>query len=538
MKWVYSIALALIIYVSCEKMPQSPKTDKIVDQESLLNLSVSDSTDTLYLSGAKQVLFKVELNGQIFDSCQVKIDGYLLYRRHPSISLYFDSRNYEDGLYHFEYIAYSHLPPDSVRKYCLYFADTLNAPVIIINHAQSRVDLSIPDGADTLYVSGMEQIQFKVELNGQVFDSCQVKIDGLLLIRRHPYISFPIYSKNYADGLHHFEYIAYTHQAPDSVHKYYLYFADTLIAPVIIDNRPAEPISISEAKPVNGKLQIEWEKYQGRHFQSYQVFRGSNYLPSATITDQNVAYWRDPEYIGGATEYRVGIIIADQDVVIGPPQGVDYAIPVLEVMKIDCKKIEFKWTKCPFDSVFYYYDIQRADDGRDEFEAGDRLVRISDVKDTSFIDSALVFGYTIYYRLGLGSRKSRLEGQSKASFFGYEIYQFDNLRYNHQMNLIYLIYGSGPTMVYDASSMELVSSHHVHPVFSEDGQSAYRWIDDTHIASLDPITLATIKEYNIQDIVGENIRVPGQYLGANNNRILLPDVLISWVRIIMRIPFW
>jgi len=36
-----------------------------------------------------------------------------------------------------------------------------------------------------------------------------------------------------------------------------------------------------------------------------------------------------------------------------------------------------------------------------------------------------------------------------------------------------------------------------------DCQSACRIIDETHFASIDPITFSTIKEYNIQDIVGQ-----------------------------------
>lgn len=405
-----------------------------------------------------------------------------------------------------------------------YCSEMPESPHFIDYEIESRVDVKAAEGMDTLRIFGNYKMDFTVNLNGHIVDFTKLVFnDSLIYDTSNAIIKEYVFnSKNNKDGWYSLKYIIRSHLPPDSLRSFSVWFDDTTTFAVLIDNDSQPlPITITSAQPINGKLQLKWTRYEGAGFQQYVIYRTSfeTYQMVETISNPAKNYWRDPEYLAGNWGYFIQLKAKDQ-AVDGDKKRVVYNVPELSLENIDNHRIELHWDRCLFDSTFGYYVIHRTyQSPEDLWYTSSQWKIISNIDETMTLDTDLIFGDLIFYELKMFSKSN--DGylrDHKSIYFGFTTSRFETIFYSEQNSLFYLI--GSQTNILDANTFEVLSTHSMYPKFSIDGKNAYIRINNTQLAKIEPLTMETIKVYNVQEIIGNELTI-GDFAVANDNRVLV-----------------
>ena len=405
-----------------------------------------------------------------------------------------------------------------------------SSPTIFeLDEKESSTEINIFEGQDTIYVWGEINFIYQPRLAGQLFDSLKVYLDKKRIYSLHDpsYFLAPSYgigisfnSKEHTDGWYKLKYLTYSHLAPDSTSRLYSYFTDTTAVTINIDNAPPEKIKNIESQIVDGKLQISWPKYNRGNFQHYQIVKNENRNSSYTITDNEITFWRDPDYVGGDDIYRINIKAADQ-VAEGFINEISYSLPIVNAERSNSDGIQISWTKCLFDSAFTNYSIMRRLGSRGDWE---KISELNSIADTSYFDPIFLFGDRINYRIDVLSPQSTTSGNSNFSYFGTAIPSFLELKYSVNQNLIYLLNPNAmdpTTHIINAETMNILQTNNVSvPILSNDCSKAYYISLPSNIISVDPLTFEPIKEYKLPDYIERELSYIDEVSAANNGRII------------------
>jgi hypothetical protein len=394
---------------------------------------------------------------------------------------------------------------------------------------QSSTIIDIFDGQDTINVWGKLNFIYQPKLSGQIFDSLKVYLDKKKIYALYDAYLFSGYnnsigisfnSKEHADGWYKLKYLTYSHLVPDSTSRLYSYFIDTTSVTINIDNAPPQSIMNIESQIVNGKLQISWPKYIRGNFQHYQIVKNENKNTSYTITDNEITFWRDPDYVGGDDIFRINIKAADQ-VAQGFINEISYSLPIVDAERSNSDGIQISWTKCLFDSTFTKYSIMRRLGSRGDWE---KIGELNSIADTSYFDPIFIFGDRINYRLDVLSPQSTTTGNSNFSYFGTAIPSFLQLKYSNSQNLIYLLNPNAmdpTTHIMNAETMNINRTINATvPIFSNDCSKAYYISLPSSLISVDPQTFAMIEEYKLPDFIERELSYIDEVKAANNGRII------------------
>lgn len=166
---------------------------------------------------------------------------------------------------------------------------------------------------------------------------------------------------------------------------------------VAIDNDPPHAVQITSIKRTDGRLKVEWQKYDRINFYKYQVNCGSS---NFDIFDQNVTEFYDPTYLGAARSFSVKVFTVnpgerESDL----RQYNDSAPKFLSVEPLENHQLKISWQGTNYYKNLAYYAISVNRDIIDatKYQYSQDIARLG-YKDTTYVMPAY-FGLPISYRL-------------------------------------------------------------------------------------------------------------------------------------------
>lgn len=260
-------------------------------------------------------------------------------------------------------------------------------------------------------------------------------------------------------------------------------------------------------------------KYLGKNIWE-EIFKNYNFNKKITITNRNVSFWSDPEYVGGDCNYRINIKAADQEVE-GLINEFSYSLSIVVAETNKTDGIQVSWTKCLFDSSFNKYNLMRSFGSRNDWE---NILELDKIRDTSYFDPTFLFGDKIHYRVDVDSPENTTIGNSNFSYFGTAIPSFQDLKFSPSQNLIYLLNSASmdpTTHIINAENMSIERVNNaVVPILSNDCSKAYYISEPANLISLDPITYEQIEEYKLPEFTGRELAHIDEVSAANNGRVI------------------
>jgi hypothetical protein len=392
----------------------------------------------------------------------------------------------------------------------------------------SGLTASLVDSTDTLFVWGNISIGYTISLNNNIFDSTLIYLDTSFVSKVKRYngsytVPISIKTTNYQDGNHKLYIFIYTHSKPDSVNNKSYSFKDSLVVNMVFGNARPASREIQNISNENGQLKITWNKYDHFNFKGYIVKRIDPYgLPDIVIKDPDICSFYDPEYIGGNVSYEISIKAANHTVK-GTPKTYNGPTPkLLSVNKTEKEKIEIKWTRCDFDSTFSKYVIRRKYSGVDYDYKDPRInwLEITDINDTTCIDTNLFFGNNINYSINTFSKNEKidLETQPQTSHFGTKFISFFQFKLNYEKNRLYLFGKDLKILDYPALTIIRQSPEGDYQI-NQNGSRYFKLADKKKITEVDINTFETIKDYYSDDFMGYKSTY-SKCLAVNNCRFI------------------
>jgi len=188
-------------------------------------------------------------------------------------------------------------------------------------------------------------------------------------------------------GEHHFEMRVYTSTASGSI-------ADKVGVEVFsyqqswtirAEDESAADLEILNIAKSGGSVLIEWEKYTGYKFESYELLKKTNNgnLSFFTTSDKDVVSCQDPYYIGGTAEYFLRFTKSDGGYFDSEAASFTHD-PGRMALQLDVdNNVIATWSPCEFETNFGQYQLKRTDQsGRNEI-----VFTSNDVEDTMAIIS-------------------------------------------------------------------------------------------------------------------------------------------------------
>ncbi len=382
-----------------------------------------------------------------------------------------------------------------------------------VERPSANVNLIILDSNQVNSLRGMAKISFQSVLDGHQYKRSEIYVDG----KRVGYGTesngyFTLNTTDYPDGMHKVKYVLYVKTNSGSL-------ADILYAEAFVVQKEYDVLfyngtvlrpQIQYITDTIGTVKIVWTKYAQQAFHKYVVQRDGQVI--AVIQDVNCTYWLDSSYVGGYTQYEVGLYVGGEGI-FSTIQSFSASMPTLSgaIVGDDSAQIKLTWTRCKYDSGFYAYKIY-GHDGTSIYHVS-VIAEIHDINLTSYIDSSSLFGHS-KYQIGLISKTYQSPLELSNSFVSSpgkkvsEIMKGSHFEYVDSTNRFYMISGRYPTStlkVYDGTTFQVIAmnqmSLNTYLRFQEtgcdismNGKWCYAMVDDmpSKLYQLDPQTLSFI----------------------------------------------
>jgi hypothetical protein len=247
---------------------------------------------------------------------------------------------------------------------CLYSPTETNWNDIDANE-EYEVVLFLEDFQDTIPIVDGTSIFYEFDIGENIVYEVQFAIGGVLKQVSHEksgYIN--IDNHELQNGFHNISINIYTNTGTgslaDKVGMEVLLFSFEYVLDVNLG--PPDEIEIISFENADGLLQLFWEKYQNRNFQSYEIYKKLGNRETkiySTNKIYNVVCF-DSLYVGGLAEYYVITKSLNGKSTKGPIAKVD--IPGSRVVSVELfdsisSSYQISWSKCAFYKAFKSYSI-------------------------------------------------------------------------------------------------------------------------------------------------------------------------------------
>ena len=391
--------------------------------------------------------------------------------------------------------------------------------------------------ADTITVWGRATLSYNLDLLGRTF------YEGELLLEDEQVHIFdqPSGSYSFSTDAHLLDTLSLvingyastgSNSLADLTGIEYLFFEREFA--LIIDNRPPQAVSIVDVTSEGGELVINWEKFEGNGFISYNIVKGypqeGGYIredPLVSSLEINQTSIIDSTYLGGPAYYRVNIVSE-----LGASSGSDYLHDepkphLYPSLVTNYTGISLAWSPCRYPQNFAGYNIE---------VENEVLFSTENINDTSFYDSGTWFGDPIEYTLEVVLENNytwyKNSHDKMEAFIGEPFPHPGNLQFCASTGSIYQQLGStiyrlhSETYEYlDSISVESNSTYLCFGI-SPDGQNAYllSYENDTgYLYSVDPLTFNILQTWTTNSLLGYNGRSMYDISVSNGNTLAFPS---------------
>ena len=405
------------------------------------------------------------------------------------------------------------------------------------------VDFGV-DG-DTLGVWGKTTVNYRLHLGGKRFAYTDVFLDGEPLLSTQSLSSFEIDSRTLRDGPHELRLEAYAHSGTGSLADRLgaEFVLDRQTGVLVVDNAAPKPVDVKTVEVKEGRPVVTWERYPRANFQSYRLYRGlwdGSHVPHgcysegysssdtylvATIDDPAQTSWSDPRFVGGNVCYRVEVEAADQRAK-GRPVVYEAPIPSLTgFTPLGERRIRLTWSATKFPANFARYILTRYEDRH--FKA---IATLNGTEDTTFVDTISRFGEIALYNVTTESSAGDIR-RTDEELRAWVDPQVEGIGMPQRLGDHYVARADSHLAVYsarypdlvliDGSSKEILARYG--PNFgpfaaTPDGTRLFS-VKDRYVIEHDVQTLAPIREIDLRDLFGYEVRV-GHLRAVDGGRLL------------------
>lgn|GEM_PF-6868111 len=318
-------------------------------------------------------------------------------------------------------------------------------------------------------------------------------------------------------------------EAMTANHEWILYYLNT----------PPDPVHITTIQPMEGRLQISWERSTERRFRSYRVYKStpgfSDQFTSICMTeifDPEVTEYIDSGYVGGHADYRVdlttnnvGTVKGDSLPFYSPPPAIRSTSSETNPMAIT-----IEWDPTLFNQNFGAYILSRGP----EFYLPKFIAKITSPDCTTYTDSEFPVSPRLQYKLKVLSQDTVRSLPSEETRVSVPVMEalpaFSRIIYNPIAAVYYIVstiydepYGSGnyvrsigktfettyAMLEYETPSIAFSSS--------QNGQYVYSALNYT-IEKIDPIYMNSLESYPTPSLIGWQ-GIPKKLSVSDNNRL-------------------
>lgn len=389
--------------------------------------------------------------------------------------------------------------------------------------------MNLDFAVDTIKIWGTKYLNYWVDIGKRNADAVNLYIDNKLFFSSRVLIDSVLFNSGlYANSTHKLKIEVIANSGTGSISDV-LGVEKVIFSKewtLIIANQQPSPLKILSATPLDGRLKVEWEKYNYFNFQSYYLFK--NNIKVAEFDDKGLNYWIDSEYVCGSADYRVDIKAANNVCTGINFNYSDNYSNIIDLAITDSNKVRVTWSKNVFYNNFGSYAVYRGPD----YE-GKLISVLKNINDTTFLDEDPLFGSEIKYSIGAYppgytdySGFPRNEGEKLACFIGGRILTANYIRFVPSSNSIYLI---NPTVIQrlDANSYSVSASQGSiagsgELEVSPNGQFIYV-TGEAEFIKLNPLTLAVEKYIPTKSILGYNSYILFGFQVTDSNFIAYPS---------------
>ncbi len=392
--------------------------------------------------------------------------------------------------------------------------------------------INLDFAVDTIKIWGSKYLDYWIDIGERYPDSVNFYLDNKLIsYSRSLSDSIMFNSDLYPDGTHTIKIKVLANSGSGSI-------SDVLGAEkvlftkewtLIINNANPGLLKIKSAKPVDGRLRIEWEKFNQFNFNSYYLYKNNALVGVFKNKDTN--YWIDTGYVCGNADYRVDLQ-ASNSLSIGIP--FNYSGNYSEITNLtvtDSNYVKITWSKNLFYNNFGSYAVY----GGFGYNAAPLAV-INNVNDTSFIDREPVFGSQLTYSVGVylpGTQDYTgilgNSGTPQKCSIGNKILNGDYVQFFSSMSSIYIIdfldiYRIDPVLCTEIAHNSLPNTETRYFSISPDGKNLYMSAD-TKFIKFDPLTLEIQESIPTRSIMGYTTYIKSNFNVTDSNIICFSSFL-------------
>jgi hypothetical protein len=404
------------------------------------------------------------------------------------------------------------------------YSPTGTNPVKIEKPSSTNLDVLLTDQQDTIRVggnpviiryqiqtAGKSIVQINVFFDDSLLKSFDDKIDSLNM----PLISFN--STQYPDGNHRFSIETIFKAGTGSLADH---FGAELLSVkrqwlMQIDNTPPTPLPITSIRRENGRLVVQFERYNHPNFQYYLIkWNANGRSMQMTYYDQNVTTFVDDAYTGGPYSCSVTVFAGNQSATSS--RSFDSPFPSLfRVEQTPDWNIRVIWTRCLFDANFRGYYLQKNVDGQDS-----EVILVNNIDDTSYVDKDEIFGGAIRYTITDGSvdvyRYSSIWAQRGLSIPGFNAAYFHRPTNQLVIKTADAIYSMNPEISSPALTLKKrIDERYDGFSLSVNGRSAYSLLEGT-------IYRINVESFEIEDSFRISADLPiYKFFACDSGRVLI-----------------
>jgi hypothetical protein len=306
---------------------------------------------------------------------------------------------------------------------------------------------------------------------------------------------------------------------------------------LLVDKSRPNKVQLTNISAKEGTLWIQWEKYEGRNFQSYVVEKycfveGSGFVVcgSYNVNDRERVTLNDSTFVSGKVRYDLRVKASDQ---LSELSSKEFAFDFDSDLTCDILKNNngiFTWRPTPFYANMKAYVLLDP--------SGNEYFRSANVQDTSytFIPDHLNFSTSIDFTFKVINRGNYRDADYKAvtSYHdGKMFYPFSVVLFNEPTNQYYLsnwVGAENKLLKVDGTTGLVLNSMTLTDqtfTLSPDGKILYV-ANNRIISQIDPETFQISKTFDIKSIKSD-FNIDHLLMVSNNNVLILDFSLVGIV---------